>query len=138
MKKNDLLQTAKALILGLLLAVGATALHAWTGPSGSPTTPNVAAPLNVTGSVQGKLGGLGLGYSGTLPASLTGNSPAKLDVNGVSSLGNLLVVGNSTIWGKLSVNSSTAPVEALDVGGAILATGLGSAANSGIDYSSPI
>ncbi len=49
--KTKITQNIKAIILGLVIAVGAGYVSAWTAPTLPPTGGNVAAPINVGGGV---------------------------------------------------------------------------------------
>jgi len=58
---KQILQTAKIIILALILAFGISYLHAaWTGPTDSPPLGNTPAPLNVGNISQTKSAGLEL------------------------------------------------------------------------------
>jgi hypothetical protein len=54
------LQKFSFLVLGLSLALAASYLNAWTGPTQTAPSGNVAAPVNLSGMSQIKLGGLGV------------------------------------------------------------------------------
>jgi len=79
---------AKALALStgvLIFSVSASCLiFAWTPPSSTPPDPNAAAPINVSGTAQGKLGNLGIGTtSPTERLELSSGSKIKFTDNGV-------------------------------------------------------
>ncbi len=59
--KKDIIQTAKIIILGIILSAGFAFAQAWTGPTGTPPTNNAPAPINVSGSVQAKSGSIIVG-----------------------------------------------------------------------------
>jgi len=54
------LQKFSFLVLGLSLALAASYLNAWTGPTQTAPSGNVAAPVNLSGISQIKSGGLGV------------------------------------------------------------------------------
>ncbi len=71
---QPLTQTISRLfLLGILLsfALGLNYLHAWTAPTLAPTDGNVAAPLNVGGTHQGKSGALTIASTLDVGSSLT-------------------------------------------------------------------
>ncbi len=58
--RHDLLTAAKAIILALILSVGVSYIHAaWSNPTDVPPNGNVAVPLNISSTGQGKSGWLG-------------------------------------------------------------------------------
>ena len=56
--KHDLWQSAKVLILALVLSVGVSYALAWTGPTASPPGNNTPTPVNVSATDQTKQGQL--------------------------------------------------------------------------------
>lgn len=65
MKKNNIINITKTLILALVLAAGVSYISAWTGATTAAPTGNVSAPVNVGSLTQTKLGGLFLNTSST-------------------------------------------------------------------------
>ncbi len=56
------MKNGKAIILGILVAIGATVASAnWTAPTASPPGGNAYPPLNTSSVNQAKQGGLGVG-----------------------------------------------------------------------------
>lgn len=53
--KTNIKQNIKVIILGLVIAIGAGYVSAWTGPTTSPTGNNVAAPINIGGGISGNI-----------------------------------------------------------------------------------
>lgn len=100
--KKQLLQSAKVIVLALVIGLGVSYLSAaWTGPGGNPPGNNAPAPLNVTTTNQAKGGNP---FAGSL-----------LDIAGIFSashiaVGGQLVVGD-TIKGMTLVNTETDPVQ---------------------------
>ncbi|MDB5259242.1 MAG: hypothetical protein JWO73_450 [Candidatus Taylorbacteria bacterium] len=78
MKKINIIDAAKTLILVLVLSIGAQYLFAWTGPCGSPASCNAPAPINVAGALQSKDGPL------TINASTTSQFPIGFETYGTS------------------------------------------------------
>ena len=93
---RQLFATLFILFIGLLAA---TALQAWTGPTGTAPGSNVPAPLNVSSSTQTKVGGLLNVYDFWVNDSLG-------------------VTNGATIGGKLGIDTAS-PVVALDVNGSV-------------------
>ncbi len=82
--RTTLLDFAKALILLVVIGVGAATLSAqsnWTPPSQTPPAGNAAAPINVSNLSQWKRGPLFVGTTATLPYPLT----TTFDVLGLAS-----------------------------------------------------
>jgi hypothetical protein len=66
--KRELWQSAKVLIMALVLSVGVQHAFAWTGPTSAPPGGNTSAPINISGTAQTKSGGItagSLGVTGT-------------------------------------------------------------------------
>jgi len=79
--KRELWQSAKVLIMALVLSVGVQHALAWTGPTSAPPGGNTSAPINISGTAQTKSGGFtaaSLSGSGT---GLTGTA-AGLNIGG--------------------------------------------------------
>jgi hypothetical protein len=83
--QKQFLQTFKIVVLGLVVGLGANYVFAvsWTPPAGSPPGNNTAAPINVTGSAQTKLGGLVVATS----AGIQGSTPGFIVRNGYVGIG---------------------------------------------------
>jgi hypothetical protein len=67
--KTTIIQTAKVIVLALVLSAGIALAQTWTGPTSTPPQGNVAAPINVGTVSQVKSGALGTG-----PLAVFGNS----------------------------------------------------------------
>lgn len=92
--KKQFLQSAKIIILGLVIGLGVSMISAWTGAPGTPPGGNTPAPINTGLSAQSK--------GGFVP------SGALFDVSGLFTSDRLLVAGDATV-GDLSdtANPST-------------------------------
>ncbi len=67
MKKNELAQSIKIIVLGLILAFGVSYVSAWTNPTGAPGVSNALPPLYSDSSgTQTKAGGLAIGSDPSL------------------------------------------------------------------------
>lgn len=91
--KKELIQKAKLLSLGVIVALFANMLSAWSGPQGYPVANNVAAPINAGPYAQAK------GKTTPLNANTT------LDINGKTAVTGLGVNGNATIGRDLVLSS---------------------------------
>jgi uncharacterized protein YaiE (UPF0345 family) len=89
MKKN-MLEYLKIIILTLVLIGGAASLKAWTGPTATPPNGNVAAPINVSNSLQTKLGSL------ILNAATPIQNTVGLAVFGTSTFNGEVVIADGT------------------------------------------
>jgi len=93
MKKNKNQSVSKIIPLTLSVAIISVmmclTITAWNPPDQTPPNPNAAAPINVSGTAQGKLGNLGIG---------TASPGAKLDIadNGTAGGAQFLRVGDDT------------------------------------------
>lgn len=89
------MKATKIIILATIIGLGIAYVFAWSGPPGTPPSPNADAPINVGALSQYKTGALGIGglfetdtetHLGTLPGSKVGigttNPSDTLDVNG--------------------------------------------------------
>lgn len=56
--KHTILQTLKIATLALVLSFGLSYVYAWTAPTATPPSSNVAAPINVSSTAQTKTGDL--------------------------------------------------------------------------------
>ena len=92
MKKKEITQSIKIIVLGLILSLGASYVLAQS----SPPANNVAGPLNVGTSAQSKIGSLGVvgGFFTWGPALFN-------DTVGIS--GTLSVFGNTTVSSAMTV-----------------------------------
>ncbi len=100
MKTESFLKTMALVIAGVLIGVTANInAEDWANPTATPPNGNVAAPINTSANIQGKMGGLSLGKD--FPSD-----GFKLDVDGsaiIESLGvfNLVVATGSPAAGKV-------------------------------------
>ncbi len=96
--KENMKQNMKAVVLGLILTLGAGyAMAAFTGPACAPPGCNVDAPINVGGSPQIKTGYLQL--CGTLPSTITPGY--GLNVPSSSTYLDNFLVRKGAIWSDL-------------------------------------
>jgi hypothetical protein len=85
---HTILNTIKPIIIGLLVAVGVSYVSAWTGPTGTAPTNNVAAPINLSATSQTKTGPL---WAAGLFSSSGGYVAGNLGVGAVTNSGTLRV-----------------------------------------------
>jgi hypothetical protein len=107
--KTKITQNIKAIILGLIIAVGAGYVSAWTAPTQSPTGGNVAAPINVGLNSQIKSGILTLAHLFT--SDLTVTNPDG-SVTGIPTGSVLVADGTNTgkvKWGTIGAGGSYVP-----------------------------
>ncbi len=86
--KKQFLQSAKVIILGLILTVGASyAMATWTNPLSTAPSGNVYVPINVNPAGQFKLGGLAIvtgnfsvGFLGPSIFKVSQGSPNKITI----------------------------------------------------------
>jgi len=88
--KKVILENVRIITVAIILSLGASVAFAWTGPTATPPSSNISAPVNVGSTSQIKTGGLwvnslgidaGLTVGGKLGIGVT--SPTeKLEVNG--------------------------------------------------------
>ena len=71
---RELWQSAKVLILALILSLGVSYAFAWTGPTASAPNNNTPAPVNVGGTFQSKSGDLWANSMGTNSGYCIGSS----------------------------------------------------------------
>jgi hypothetical protein len=111
--KNQIMQNLKAIVLGLIIAVGASYALAWTPPASEPTGGNVAAPINVGGGVTGSI------YTQTKSGILNLAHLFTSDLNVLNSDGTIPTVSASSVlvadtttpgkvkWGTMSGGTSS-------------------------------
>ena len=75
---KNITQPLKVIALALVLSVGISYVSAWTAPTATPPSSNVAAPINVGSTAQTKTGNLTANY---LAASSESNAPVFKDSN---------------------------------------------------------
>ncbi|OHA84349.1 MAG: hypothetical protein A2937_01255 [Candidatus Yonathbacteria bacterium RIFCSPLOWO2_01_FULL_47_33b] len=75
---KHIFQSAKVILLALVLSIGISYVSAWTAPTVTPPNGNVAAPLNVSNTAQTKAGNITANY---LIASSESNAPVFKDSN---------------------------------------------------------
>ncbi|MBU1074543.1 hypothetical protein KJ705_00505 [Patescibacteria group bacterium] len=108
-------------VLSLAVGLGVNMVFAaWTTPSESPPGGDIAAPINVSGADQGKIGGLRLGSSNLPPAPYMLYVDGDVFVEGsiVPGSAGSYTIGNETVgsWDELWLNS--------DADGGILENGI--------------
>lgn len=94
MNKN-VFQSLKIIALTLVLSVSISYVSAWTAPTVTPPNGNVAAPINVSGNDQSKLGSI------AAASFLDSNDPANFFVNP----NNDSILKNAYIRGVLNVST---------------------------------
>ena len=107
--KKDIIQLTKVIIIGAVLTVGIGYVSAaWSGPSGTAPTANIAAPINRSDSDQAKNGD-------PIPGSL-------LYIKGQTSANNLAVFTNADVGmdvGNVPVSPNTVTVGGLSHGNSV-------------------
>src|SRR3989338_3266795 len=93
--KRELWQSARILIIVLVLSVGVQYVYAWTGPTAAPPDGNVPAPINTSVGDQKKTGGLIEIFNRWINGAL--------GVTGGASFGGNVGIGTASPLQKLSV-----------------------------------
>src|SRR3989338_426624 len=100
--KRELWQSARILIIVLVLSVGVQYVYAWTGPTAAPPDGNVPAPINTSVGDQKKTGGL-------------------LEIFNLWINGALGVTGGASFGGNVGIGTAS-PLQKLSVAGTIEST----------------
>ena len=125
--KKDLINTLKILIAAIILSFGISVAYAqWVAPTEAPPGGNVAAPVNVGGTLQIKTGALGVAAFTADGAWFEGDvtSTGKVTANDVSA-------GSAVFSGGVTANSLSAVSAAFSGGVTANSVSAGSGTFSG-------
>lgn len=101
---KNISQPLKVIALALVLSVGISYVSAWTAPTVTPPNGNVAAPLNVSGNDQTKLGSISAAsfWDANDPVNFFVNPNGDSKVKNVFATGDVCLFGTSTCLSTVS------------------------------------
>jgi len=109
--RNQLLDSAKIIILAIVLSFGLSYVMAWTAPTATPPAGNVSAPINTSATAQTKIGGITVGSLTTAGIATVGSLNAGN--------GSISTATNISGWGVLADHVVANNITLSSAGGAL-------------------